>query len=271
MDLKEYISSGIIELYASGNLNEHESAEVEHLIRTYPEIKSEYEKIQQTIYLTSLINIKTPSPLVKESIFKTINRSEKPFSQSKQELISSENKQSSSFKYLLAASIVFLLTSLVVNLYLYNKLNDANSEIAILSDQKKIITQEYEAVNKKLSIARSDIEILHDRNYKAIDLRGMEISPSSNVMAYWSPVTKKVFVEVRSLPVPPPDKQYQLWAISQGIPVDLGVMDVDPSDLSLHEMKNMEDPQAFAVTLEPKGGSAIPTMDQMYVMGEINI
>ena len=48
-------------------------------------------------------------------------------------------------------------------------------------------------------------------------------------------------------------------------------MDVDPSDLSLHEMKNMEDPQAFAVTLEPKGGSAIPTMDQMYVMGEINI
>ena len=158
MDLKEYISSGIIELYASGNLNEHESAEVEHLIRTCPEIESEY---------------------------KTINRSEKPFSQSKQDLISSENKQSSSFKYLLAASIVFLLTSLVVNLYLYNKLNDANSEIAILSDQKKIITQEYEAVNKKLSIARSDIEILHDRNYKAIDLRGMEISPSSNVMAYW--------------------------------------------------------------------------------------
>ena len=171
----------------------------------------------------------------------------------------------------MAASIVFLVTSLIVNFYLWNRLGEADNTIAVLSEQKKIITQEYEAVNNKLHTAKTDIEILHDRNYKAIDLKGMEISPTSNVMAYWNPETKKVFVEVKSLPVPPPDKQYQLWAICQGVPVDLGLMDVDPSDSSLHEMKDMENPQAFAVTLEPKGGSVNPTMDQMYVMGEIKV
>ncbi len=102
-----------------------------------------------------------------------------------------------------------------------------------------------------------------------IDIKGLEKSPGSNVLAFWNPETKKIYVEVMSLPVPPPDKQYQLWALSNGKPIDAGVMDVDPSDKSLHEMKSMEDAQAFAITLEPKGGSVNPTMDEMYVMGNV--
>jgi anti-sigma-K factor RskA len=36
----------------------------------------------------------------------------------------------------------------------------------------------------------------------------------------------------------------------------------------LQKMKSVENPQAFAVTLEPKGGSAVPTLNQMFVMGK---
>lgn len=282
MDLKEYISSGILELYASGNLTEHESAEVQYKIKTYPEVRSEYEKIQKTIYLTSLANFQTPSSSVKESLLKRIKDSGNSISDKSDKYVISEisgiekektiikKNESSSFKYLMAASIAFLILSLGINFYLWSRLQEENKKNAVLTDQKKMITQEYEAVNNKLTLAYSDIKILHDKNYKAVDLRGMEISPSSNAMAYWNPDTKKVYIEVKSLPVPPPDKQYQMWAVCNGSMVDLGVMDVDPSDTSLHEMKDMEDPQAFAVTLEPKGGSLSPTMDQMYVMGEIN-
>lgn len=285
MDLKEYISSGILELYASGNLTEHESAEVQFNIKTYPEVRSEYEKIQKTIYITSLGNFQTPSISVKESILKRIKDSGNSISDisdisdnseisdtssMEKEKTIMEKKVSSSFKYLMAASIAFLIFSLGINFYLWSMLKEENRKNAVLTDQKKLITQEYEAVNNKLNTAYSDIKILHDKNYKAVDLRGMEISPSSNAMAYWNPETKKVYIEVKSLPVPPKDKQYQMWAVCKGIHVDLGVMDVDPSDTSLHEMKDMEDPQAFVVTLEPKGGSVNPTMDQIYAMGEIN-
>lgn len=285
MDLKEYISSGILELYASGNLTEHESAEVQYKIKTYPEVRSEYEKIQKTIYLISLGNFQIPSTSVKESLLKRIKDSGNSISDKsdnsdisvisdlsgiEKEKTIIKKKESSSFKYLMAASITFLILSLGINFYLWSRLQEENKKNAVLTDQKKMITQEYEAVNNKLTLAYSDIKILHDKNYKAVDLRGMEISPSSNAMAYWNPETKKVYIEVISLPVPPPDKQYQMWAVCNGSMVDLGVMDVDPSDTSLHEMKDMEDPQAFAVTLEPKGGSLSPTMDQMYVMGEIN-
>ncbi len=47
------------------------------------------------------------------------------------------------------------------------------------------------------------------------------------------------------------------------------MMDVDPSDKTLHPMKEIEDAQAFAITLEPKGGSVNPTTSEMYVMGSI--
>ena len=267
MDLKEYISSGIIELYASGNLNEHEAAEVEKYIRKHQEVRSEYEKIQQALYITTAVNLITPSSKVRESILNRIKEDGNNILETQKTI----NYQGSynKYKYLMAASIVFFLMSLSVNFFLLSKLNDAKKEIAVLSDQKKIMVQENESVNRKLGMESKDMEILKDRNYKMAELKGLEMSPNSNVIAFWNPETKKLYAGVMNLPVPPPGKQYQLWALSNGKPVDAGVMDVDPSDKSLHEMKSTEDAQAFAVTLEPKGGSINPTMDQMYVMGKI--
>jgi hypothetical protein len=37
----------------------------------------------------------------------------------------------------------------------------------------------------------------------------------------------------------------------------------------MFQMKNIAGAQAFAITLEPKGGSQNPTMEKMYVMGKI--
>jgi anti-sigma-K factor RskA len=34
-------------------------------------------------------------------------------------------------------------------------------------------------------------------------------------------------------------------------------------------LANIPNAQAFAITLEKQGGSAVPTMENMYVMGEI--
>ncbi len=274
MNIQEYISSGILESYAAGHLTENENTEVENLIRKFPEIRIEYEKIQEALYLSASANLKTPSDKVRVSVLNKIRTAERQINKSEKLHIVDhpeifQKTDSGKYRYLMAAVIVFFLFSLAANFFLLNKLNDAKKEIAVLSDQKKIMVQENEAVNRKLSTASKDMEIMKDRSYKMIDLKGLEISPNSNVIAFWNPLTKKVYAGVMNLPVPPPGKQYQLWALSNGKPIDAGVMDVDPSDKSLHEMKSMEDAQAFAITLEPKGGSVNPTMDQMYVMGKI--
>jgi anti-sigma-K factor RskA len=69
------------------------------------------------------------------------------------------------------------------------------------------------------------------------------------------------------LPVPPADKQYQLWALKNGKPIDAGVFEMDTE---MHMMPvTIADADAFAITLEKKGGSPAPTLSQLYVMGKI--
>ena len=70
------------------------------------------------------------------------------------------------------------------------------------------------------------------------------------------------------LPSPVSGKQYQLWAIADGKPVDLGVLD-KTSKMTTPKAISLAKIQAFAITLEKDGGSPVPTMDQMYVVGSI--
>jgi anti-sigma-K factor RskA len=70
-----------------------------------------------------------------------------------------------------------------------------------------------------------------------------------------------------NLPVPANDKQYQLWAIFNGKPVDLGVFDIKKERL-LIQARNTQGAEAFAITMEKKGGSPSPE-GTMYVMGKI--
>jgi anti-sigma-K factor RskA len=52
-----------------------------------------------------------------------------------------------------------------------------------------------------------------------------------------------------------------------GKPVDVGLLTADCNGLC--KLKTIPEAQAFAITLENKGGSATPHLDQLYVMGKI--
>jgi anti-sigma-K factor RskA len=49
----------------------------------------------------------------------------------------------------------------------------------------------------------------------------------------------------------------------------MGVFDAVVDTSKLQEVSYVENAQAYAVTLEPRGGSETPTLEQMYVIGEI--
>jgi anti-sigma-K factor RskA len=65
------------------------------------------------------------------------------------------------------------------------------------------------------------------------------------------------------------DHQYQLWALVDGKPVDLGVFDMRDGEVGLKNMKPIGVAQTFAVTLEPRGGSVSPTLEKLMVIGNI--
>jgi hypothetical protein len=112
--------------------------------------------------------------------------------------------------------------------------------------------------------------ILSHQATKKINLGGTKLSPESAASVYWNTETSEVFLKVNLLPAPGADKQYQLWAIVESKPVDMGVFEIDNAIKSLQKMPYLvKNAMAFAITLEKKGGSPTPTLSEMYVIGNV--
>lgn len=72
LDLKSYINSGILELYALDLLNETERFEVEAMLSLHEELRAEYELIQKDLEKYAVVNSIEPSPPLHEVIVDSI-------------------------------------------------------------------------------------------------------------------------------------------------------------------------------------------------------
>jgi len=71
------------------------------------------------------------------------------------------------------------------------------------------------------------------------------------------------------MPIAPKGKQYQLWAMVDGQPVNAGVFPLDVKVDGTSKMLDIPKAQAFAITLEDEGGKDVPTLSELCVMGGI--
>jgi anti-sigma-K factor RskA len=86
-------------------------------------------------------------------------------------------------------------------------------------------------------------------------------------MIFWNIISGELFISAAGLPEPPYGKQYQLWAIVDGKPVNAGML-VPQGNLDLLRMETIPKAEMFAITMEHVGGSPVPTLDQMVVAGK---
>jgi anti-sigma-K factor RskA len=131
-----------------------------------------------------------------------------------------------------------------------------------MADNNKHLTKEIEAVSNDLTIVSSPSNV-------RIELAGLPLSPTAKALIFWDKERKSTYINTSEMPPLAEGKQYQLWAIVDGKPVDLGVMPLEKQSTALLHVKDVAAPQAFAITIEPKGGSVNPTMDQMIVVGKL--
>lgn len=74
-----------------------------------------------------------------------------------------------------------------------------------------------------------------------------------------------------SLPMPEEGMQYQVWAIVDGSPVDIGLINTKEDGMPepMSALKEVHNAQAFAITLEEMGGKPTPNLEKLVVMGKI--
>ena len=271
-DLKAYIESGILELYVLGEVSHEERGQVEAMILKHPAIKAEVEEIERSMELYAGEYQIEPAAELRDRILNSVLtnladdnnfKAARSQSQNDDKVVSIQPRNPTNFyKYAFAACLALLLVSTVALYNVYNKLQISNGQVIALASQNQQFSKTVSFKNEELSVFRGE--------YKLIKLPGTGKTPKASMMVAWSPVKKKVMIDMATLNLPATDAahQYQLWAIVAGKPVDLGVFDAK-SDEDMKVMKSVEAPQAFAVTLEQKGGSINPTMANLTVISTI--
>ncbi|MCV9388419.1 anti-sigma factor [Reichenbachiella ulvae] len=263
MKSKSNISQGDLELYALGMLSEEERMAIEQALSD-PEIKAELDAIEEGLEAFAFANQMAPPADLKDKFMSQLEEEEeKPVIP-----LQPKVEKANSNRYWLAAAVSLAVISSALALLFFNKWQSTENQLAIAMQENSVLAENSQFTNQKLSAAENSLALMSNPEFEMIQLKGVEGSPELLSTVLWNPDTKETFLNIGNLKSLDENLQYQLWSIQDGQPVDAGVFDLDSSDY-LIKMKNNEVPQAFAITIEPRGGSEVPTLDQMVVIGTI--
>lgn len=276
MNANSYISSGLIEAYVSGLASSSEREELEQAIAQYPEVAAEYQSCQQDMEQYIVYQSVTPPATLKERLFSQLDTEETARANGTyvdEDVIPETPVRkilvSSAWRWTAAAAILLLIGSALLNYNQYIQYNGLQQRFEAMAASNSSIASETNVYRTRLEQAEQNLHIVQDPSMKTVKMPGTKTFPTAQATVYWNQTSKEVFVMVNNLPQPSADKQYQLWAIVNGKPVDMGVFDTGTDAKLMQKMKSVDNAEMFAVTLENKGGSPEPTLDQMYVAGKI--
>ncbi len=280
MDTKTYIESGIIESYVLGLADSTEVSELEMLCAQYPDIKQALDDFERQIENHAFSGEVTPPADLKHKLMLALADEFEPEAENN----NAKNRltaipgfdtadtdtiklQGNSFwKYMAAASVILLVASGVFNYVQYNKLQSATTKYEALLTERNSLQASNGIFETRLNDFQKSVAIMENPDVLKVDLPGIKGKENNHATVYWDNKTKDVYFLSAKMDKIPEDKQYQLWAIVDGKPVNAGLItDCD----GLCKLENIPRAELFAVTLEPKGGSKSPTLSDMYVAGAV--
>jgi anti-sigma-K factor RskA len=300
MNTKEYIESGIIESYVLGVTTVGESTEVEQLALEYPEIQAEIESVSNTFENYALQFEKEPPAFLKDKIkaklfsepisadrFQSavhggqatvaneqlagdsnqLSIINKEINENPREIVSlsgASAPQRSIFR--MAASWVLLALSIAGNIWFFKNWKNSEEKLVALETQNQVLAQEGKALKASY---QEEVAILQNPDFKVITLAGQPVYPTAKALIYFDKNKKEVYLSAMKLPKAPAGKQYQLWAIIDGKPVDAGLVEGDGNVLKMKSINSGA--VAFAISLEATGGSTTEAGPKgtIYVMGAV--
>ncbi|WP_346238236.1 anti-sigma factor [Niabella insulamsoli] len=267
MDTREYIQSGIIESYVLGLADAQEAAELERLRTLHPEIEAAIQTFEKELEAAAFANAVPVDSHVKADLFKELELApqEQPSIPTTLRPESKTNK-TSFLKYLAAAAVLLFVVSAAMNVYIYSRYKTVQRENVQLALQRDQLFADNSKTQTKFNELDERLRLIAGPDIIKIPLAGVPGKENSQAIVFWNKSNKDVYLLASSLPKAPKGKQYQLWALMDGQPIDAGVLQ---DCTTVCKLKNIANAQAFAITLENEGGSPTPNLEQLFVMGKI--
>lgn len=251
MNVKEYISSGIVESYIMGLASEIERQEFEANCTQYPEIAEARNTFELALEEQLLKDPIAVPGILKGQIDEKIKSSAFESTTAELEEERTPVRRIGTWRWIAAASLILLAVSVYWAVTTNKKYQDLQTKNKELENQVQQSTAQIDEM-------QDDLDKLRNHPMKTAALKGAD--DQAYAIVYWDSVStsKDVYLMINNLPQPASDKQYQLWALLNGQPINLGMIEATQKRL-LYRMKNVQNAQAFAITLEPMGGSSQPT------------
>eukprot|EP01013_Petalomonas_cantuscygni_P001332 TRINITY_DN11368_c0_g1_i2.p2 TRINITY_DN11368_c0_g1~~TRINITY_DN11368_c0_g1_i2.p2 ORF type:complete len:251 (+),score=16.66 TRINITY_DN11368_c0_g1_i2:1440-2192(+) len=250
------------------------------MAKKYPEINQEILAIEDAMLAIDQASAVSPSPILKNKIFDTLESEDKaPIPLSSEEAKASSEKTrnintistSNPWKTFAVAASVVAVISVSTAIYYANQYFDVEQRFAIALQQNAVLAEEMQTNQVQLKELNSGMEKFISGDFEKILMKGEDfpMQKDAAVDVFWDKDSKEVLLSVNQLASLDPNNDYQLWAIGEEGPIGIGL--VDPGKkFDLQIMDIASDAQAFAITIEPKGGSESPTLEKLVVLGEVS-
>ncbi|WP_136479954.1 anti-sigma factor [Cognatitamlana onchidii] len=250
--INTFLSSGLLEKYLLGDTTTVEAEMVESYIAKYPDVHNAYNTLQFNLEVVAKSNaIEAPKKVLLD-ILDELN--EKPVIT----LSSTKKTYKKWYKYSVAASVAALIFAGTSYIF-YNQNQKLSEENQIVVDEIFDLRNDIDQNNKMLDNVMRQLLKLNNPETEKYIIKGNERAKDLKTVAYINAKEKTSMIDVVSLPELPPEQCYQIWAELQGKMVNLGVL--DKADRKLRNIPYMEDALALSITIEPKGGNSIASVE----------
>lgn len=250
-------------VYVLGGMDPQESA-VFRSKRNDPSIRNnitDSENVMEILAQSSSVN---PTPSLRPKILEKIIGNPLP----SYVILSLRSKLKRSQRYVIAASVLFTISGSAA-FYYYSEKNKAQIELYRVNNELTQHKLDNAVLASKATVLDKRLALLNNPSILEVSMKSVKRDISTTpprTTVFWNSKENTVYLEVQSLPANNDSTDYQLWALVDGKPRSLGVFHSDNSPF-VFRMNNADSADAFAITLEPKGGSPTPTLENLTVLG----
>ncbi|WP_373016979.1 anti-sigma factor domain-containing protein [Muriicola sp.] len=242
--IKLFLETDLLEKYLLGATSREETSRVERYIVMYPEVRKQYEELQENLEAYVKMHA-LPSPEgLKAKILQRIRKEDRGRRKIRRFAIAAS-----------VAAFIFAGSS-----YFFWDQNQSLQDENILVNNR---IQNLEAdMKQQLEDVRNQFIVLNNPQTRKYFVNGNDKARDLKAVAYVNPVKKLSYINVRNLPNLPEDQCYQMWAEVNGEMVNLGIMKKIENKDKLLALPYGENAISY-ITIEPEGGNTSPTVQNI--------
>ena len=262
---EKIIQSGILEQYVLGLVSEEERVEIEGYMVAYPEVHEKVQRLRSCMeHYTGLHDISSPEDHCKEFSMpkcdtltgKARERClsvETKFGQLQQKEKEEQLEEVHSHTRLLTAlASISILFFAGLSIYFYQKQASEASALAEIQQEFSELKEQHQIVVSQMQATSMDNLFLKDEVTQKMNMKGVGVMPEAEVVIYYNSKEKRTTLDPVSLPQPPMNHYYQLWAEVDQRTVDMGTIDQTTKRNGLIPIDFIPNANNFTITLKSK-------------------